>query len=175
MNRVVSKAMLNTAWLAAIWLTANVSAQMSNAIAEGDGAVIATLHAEGAQVYECKLDPSKSQSGAGTLTWQFREPIAALFVDGKSIGRHYAGPNWDHIDASGVKGKVIATMPGAKPGDIPWLKLDVIDHRGNGILSGAVTILRVNTRGGVANGSCESAGSYLSVPYSADYVFRGKS
>jgi len=38
-----------------------------------------------------------------------------------------------------------------------------------------VTILRVNTRGGVANGSCESAGSYLSVPYSADYVFRGKS
>jgi len=174
MNRFL-KAMLSTAWLPAIWLTANVSAQMSNTIAGGDGAVIATLHAEGAQVYECKLDPSKSQSGAGTLTWQFREPIAALFVDGKSIGRHYAGPNWDHIDASGVKGKVIATMPGAKPGDIPWLKLDVIDHRGNGILSGAVTILRVNTRGGVAKGSCESEGSYLSVPYSADYVFRGKS
>jgi len=100
MNRFL-KAMLSTAWLPAIWLTANVSAQMSNTIAGGDGAVIATLHAEGAQVYECKLDPSKSQSGAGTLTWQFREPIAALFVDGKSIGRHYAGPNWDHIDARG--------------------------------------------------------------------------
>jgi hypothetical protein len=174
MNRFL-KAMLSTAWLPAIWLTANVSAQMSNTIAGGDGAVIATLHAEGAQVYECKLDPSKSQSGAGTLTWQFREPIAALFGDGKSIGRHYAGPNWDHIDASGVKGKVVAGMPGAKAGDIPWLKLDVIDHRGNGILSDAVTILRVNTRGGVAKGSCESEGSYLSVPYSADYVFRGKS
>ena len=111
MNRVVSKAMLNTAWLAAIWLTANVSAQMSNAIAEGDGAVIATLHAEGAQVYECKLDADKSQSGARSLTWQFREPIAALFVDGKSIGRHYAGPNWDHIDASSVKGKWSPACP----------------------------------------------------------------
>jgi len=174
MNRV-SKVMLNTMWLPVISLTASVSAQVSDAIAERDGTLIATLHAEGAQVYECKLDPDKSLSGARTLTWQLREPIAALFVDGKSIGRHYAGPNWDHIDASGVKGKVIATMPGAKPGDIPWLKLDVIDHRGNGILSGAVTILRVNTRGGVANGSCESAGSYLSVPYSAYYVFRGKS
>ena len=74
-----------------------------------------------------------------------------------------------------MRGKVIASMPGAKPGDIPWLKLDVIDHRGNGILSDAATILRVNTRGGVANGSCESEGSYLSAPYSADYVFRGKS
>jgi Protein of unknown function (DUF3455) len=171
----VSKVMLNTVWLPVISLTASVSAQVSDAIAERDGAVIATLHAEGAQVYECKLDPHESQSGARTLTWQFREPIAALFVDGKSIGRHYAGPNWDHIDASSVRGKVIASMPGAKPGDIPWLKLDVIDHRGNGILSDAATILRVNTRGGVAKGSCESEGSYLSAPYSADYVFRGKS
>ena len=45
-------------------------------------------------------------SEARALTWQFREPIATLIVDGKSIGRHYAGPNWDHIDGSGVKGKV---------------------------------------------------------------------
>jgi Protein of unknown function (DUF3455) len=171
----VSKVMLNTAWLPVIWLTANASAQMSEAIAERDGTVIATLHAEGTQVYECKLDPGESPSAARTLTWQFREPIAALFADGKSIGRHYAGPNWDHIDGSGVKGKVIASTPGVKPNDIPWLKLDVVDHRGNGILSDAATVLRVNTRGGVAKGSCESEGSYLSVPYSADYVFRGKS
>ena len=63
MNRV-SKVMLNTAWLPAIWLTANVSAQVSEAIAERDGTVIAKLHAEGAQVYECKLDPGKSPSAA---------------------------------------------------------------------------------------------------------------
>src|SRR5215471_1093982 len=174
MNRI-SKVMLSTMWLPVISLTANVSAQVSDAITERDGAVIATLHAEGAQVYECKLDPDKSLSGARTLTWQFREPIAALFVDGKSIGRHYAGPNWDHSDGSSVKGKAITSMPGAKPNDIPWLKLDVVDRRGSGILSDAATILRVNTKGGIAVGSCESEGSYLSVPYSADYVFRGKS
>src|SRR5215475_3690099 len=174
MNRF-SKVMLSTAWLPAIWLTASVSAQVVNAIAEGDGSEIATLHAEGAQVYECKLDPGKSPSEARTLTWQFREPVAALFVGGKSIGRHYAGPNWDLSDGSSVKGKVITSIPGAKSNDIPWLQLNVVDHRGNGMLSYAATIQRVNTRGGVAAGSCESEGSYLIVPYSADYVFRGKS
>jgi hypothetical protein len=174
MNRV-SKVLLNTVWLPAIWLTANVSAQMSEAIAKRDGTVVATFHAEGAQIYECKLDPGKSPSEVHALTWQFREPIAALYVDGKSIGRHYAGPNWDHIDGSGVKGKVIASTPGVTSSDIPWLHLDVVDHRGNGILSDATTVQRVNTRGGVAKGSCENAGSYLSVPYSADYVFQRKS
>ncbi|HEV2976881.1 MAG TPA: DUF3455 domain-containing protein [Casimicrobiaceae bacterium] len=174
MNRV-SKVLLNTVWLPAIWLTANVSAQVSEAVAKRDRTVIATLHAEGAQIYECKLDPGKSPAEVHALTWQFREPVAALFADGKSIGRHYAGPNWDHIDGSGVKAKVTASTPGAKPNDIPWLNLDVVDHRGNGILSDATTVQRVNTKGGVAKGSCESAGSYLSVPYSADYVFQRKS
>ena len=174
MNRAL-KMLLTTIWLPAIWSTVNVSAQVFETIATHDGAVIATLHAEGAQVYECEPEPGKSPSEARALTWQFREPIAALFVDGKSIGRHYAGPNWDHIDGSGVKAKVIASKPGLTPSDIPWLKLDVVDHRGNGILSDAATVERVNTRGGVAKGSCKSAGSYVSVPYSADYVFERKS
>ena len=95
-------------------------------------------------------------------------------LDGKSIGRHYAGPNWEHIDGSAVKGKVIASAPGATSNDIPWLELEVVDHRGNGILSDATTVQRINTKGGVAQGSCERAGDYLSVPYSADYVFLRK-
>ena len=140
-----------------------------------DRTVIATLHAEGAQVYECKPDAGKSQSGVRALTWQFREPIATLMLDGKSIGRHYAGPNWEHIDGSGVKGKVIASAPGATSNDIPWLELEVVDHRGNGILSAATAVQRINTKGGVAQGSCERAGDYRSVPYSADYVFLRKS
>jgi Protein of unknown function (DUF3455) len=174
MNRV-SKVLLNAAWLPAIWLTANVSTQINEAVAERNGTVIATLHAEGAQIYECKLDPGKSPSEVHALAWQFREPVAALFADGKSIGRHYAGPNWDHIDGSGVTAKVTASTPGTTPNDIPWVNLDVVDHRGNGILSDATTVQRVNTKGGVVKGSCESAGSYRSVPYSADYVFQRKS
>ena len=42
---------------------------------------LAVVHAEGAQVYECKAD------AAGKLAWQFREPVATLIVDGKTVGR----------------------------------------------------------------------------------------
>jgi hypothetical protein len=169
MNRIV-KLLLGAVWLPAIWSTGCVPVQAAEA--DFSGEVIATFHAEGSQIYECKPDPGKSLSEGRALTWQLREPVAALFADGKSIGRHYAGPNWDHIDGSGVKGKVIANLPGAGPGDIPWLVLEVIEHRGNGQLSDAAIVERVNTKGGVASGSCESAGNYLNAPYSADYVFR---
>jgi len=165
------KVLLNTVSLAAIALTADVSALATEPTAQRNDNVIATFHAEGSQIYECKPDPETSSHA---LAWQFREPIAALFADGKSSGRHYAGPNWDHVDGSGVKAKVIGSIPGAGPNDIAWLNLEVIEHRGNGILSDAAIVQRVNTKGGVAKGPCEAAGSYLSVPYVADYVFRRK-
>ena len=143
-------------------------AQVPEAIAAPGETVVATLHAQGAQVYECKTD------AAGKLVWQFREPIATLFVDGKTIGRHYAGPNWELADGSAVVGKVSGRSAGATPKDIPLLKLDVTTHRGTGRLSGVTTIQRLNTKGGVAEGSCESAGAFLSVPYSADYAYLKK-
>lgn len=169
------KVLLNAVSLTTVLLVAQVSAQVPSAIAVPDGTALVTLHAEGAQIYQCKPDSDgKSASQVGTLTWQFREPIATLIVDGKAVGRHYAGPNWDHIDGSGVKGKVAASSPGATPNDIPWLRLDVTDHRGDGVLSNATTVQRINTKGGVVQGSCENEGDYRSVPYSADYVFLRK-
>ena len=144
-------------------------AQIPDAIAAPGEAVVATLHAEGAQLYECKADAS------GKLTWQFREPIATLLAEGKTVGRHYAGPNWDLADGSGVAGKAVGRAPGASPKDIPLLKLEVTAQRGTGQLSGVTTIQRLNTKGGAAEGSCETAGAFLSVPYSADYAFLKKS
>jgi len=170
----ISKVLLNVVSLATIWLAAKASAQVPLAITVRDATVITTLHAEGAQIYECKSFAGKSPSEVGTLTWQFREPIATLIVDGKSVGRHYAGPNWEHIDGSAVKGKVNVSVPGPTSSDIPWLELEVVDHRKDGILSAATTIQRVNTKGGLAQGSCESEGKLLSVPYAADYVFLRK-
>jgi hypothetical protein len=164
------KVLLNAATRAIILLTTQAAAQAPPAIEGRDGVEIVTLHAEGTQIYECKPDfGDKSQGRA--LTWQFREPIATLIVDGKSVGRHYAGPSWDYYDGSVVKGKVAASAPGATSNDIPWLKIEVTDHRNNGILTDATTVRRINTKGGVTQGSCERAGDYLSVPYSADYVF----
>jgi hypothetical protein len=167
---LVSKVLLNVAVRATILLTTQAVAQAPSATAERDETEIVTLHAEGAQLYECKSD-SGNKPEAGALTWQFREPIATLILDGKSVGRHYAGPNWDYFDGSAVKGKVVASAPGATSNDIPWLKIDIVDHRNNGVLSNVTAIRRINTRGGLTQGSCERAGDFLSVPYSADYVF----
>jgi uncharacterized protein DUF3455 len=130
--------------------------------------VVLSLHAEGAQVYECKAGAD------GKLGWAFREPIATLLADGKTVGRHYAGPNWEYSDGSAVVGKVAASAPGAGPNDIAWLRLDVVFSRGSGVLTGVTTVQRIHTQGGKFEGPCETAGTFKSVPYSADYVFLRK-
>lgn len=136
-------------------------------IAPGEKLVL-TLHAEGAQVYECKTDKD------GKLAWTFREPIATLMENGKTIGRHYAGPNWEHQDGSVVTGRVVGTAIGASESDIPWLKLSAVGHRGDGILANITTVQRVNTQGGALSGACDTAGLYRSIGYAADYVFLRK-
>ena len=141
------------------------SAQVPDAIAVAGQSPVATLHAEGAQVYECKAD------AGGKLAWQFREPVATLLSEGKTVGRHYAGPNWELADGSAVVAKVAGRAPGATPQDIPLLKLEVTSERGSGQLSSVGVIQRLNTKGGVAEGACPTAGAFMSVPYSADYAF----
>lgn len=155
---------------AAIWLYASqISAQvLITSGARPDQTTVISVQAEGAQIYECKPGTDRM------LTWQFREPIATLIVDGKSVGRHYAGPNWDYVDGSGVRGKVMISEPGATPEDIPWLKMEATEHRGGGILSDVTVIRRINTKGGMLQGQCEGAGNFRSVPYSAQYVFLRK-
>ena len=144
------------------------SAQIPPALAAPGESVVATLHAQGAQVYECKAGIDDK------LQWAFREPIATLMLDGKTVGRHYAGPNWEYADGSAVTAKAVANAPGQRAGDIPWLKLEVVTQRGSGTLSGVTTVQRINTVGGVFGGACEKAGALHSAPYAADYVFLRK-
>jgi hypothetical protein len=146
-----------------------VRAQIPDAIRASAGeAPMLTIHAEGAQIYECKVDSTSK------LAWQFREPVAALMIEGKTVGRHYAGPNWELADGSAVSGKVIGRAPGATAKDIAWLRLEVTSQRGAGQLTGASHIQRINTKGGMVEGACDQSGAFLSVPYSADYVFLRK-
>jgi Protein of unknown function (DUF3455) len=42
-----------------------------------------------------------------------------------------------------------------------------VNHPSNGLLSNVTTVQRINTRGGVAQGTCDQRDSLLSVPYSA--------
>ena len=139
-----------------------------DAIAAPGEPVVLSTHAEGAQVYECKAGSD------GKMAWAFREPIATLMADGKTIGRHYAGPNWEHVDGSAVVAKAAGNAPGATAGDIPWLKLSVVSQRGNGVLTGVTTVQRINTQGGKLDGACDKAGATRSARYSADYVFLRK-
>lgn len=156
--------------LAAVILPASVaSAEVPAAIAAPGESLVAIIHAQGAQVYECKA------AASGQLIWQFREPVATLLKDGKTIGRHYAGPNWELTDGSAIVGKVAGRAPAATANDIPLLKLEVTSRRGTGGLAGVTTIQRLNTTGGTAEGACGTAGAFLSVPYSADYAFYEKS
>jgi hypothetical protein len=155
--------------LSAIALPASAQTPLPDAIAAPGETIVLTLHAEGAQVYECKAGSD------GKLAWAFREPIATLLLDGKTVGRHYTGPNWEHIDSSAVVGKAAGNVPGATPNDIPWLKLTVTSGRGTGLLNGVTTVQRINTVGGKFEGTCDKAGTYRNAPYSADYVFLRKS
>jgi hypothetical protein len=149
-------------------VTAQVSTPLPAAISAPGEKTVVTLHAEGAQVYECKAGSD------GKPAWQAREPIATLLLNGETVGRHYAGPSWEHVDGSVVTGKMAARAPGATPNDIPWLRLDVATQRKDGVFHGVTTVQRINTKGGVAQGPCDSAGTYQSVAYSADYVFLSK-
>jgi hypothetical protein len=154
--------------LAALNVSARAETKLPDAIAAPGETIVLTVHAEGAQVYECKAGSD------GKLAWAFREPIASLFVDGKTVGRHYAGPNWEHIDGSAVVGKVTGNAPGTSADDIAWLKLQVVSSRGSGVLTGVTTVQRINTNGGKLAGACDKAGSFKSAPYSAEYVFLKK-
>ena len=157
-----------TMLLAALIGPAGAAEPLTAAIAAPGESVVLSVHAEGAQVYECKADSD------GKLAWAFREPIATLLSEGKTIGRHYAGPNWELADDSAVVGKVIGNAPGATAADIPWLKLEVSARRGSGTLTPVTTVQRINTHGGKLEGSCDKAGEFKSAPYSADYVFLRK-
>ena len=143
-------------------------AAMPDSISASGELVIATFHAEGAQIYACK------PNNTGQLAWQFREPVATLLDGDKTVGRHYAGPQWELADGSAIEARASGRAPGATPTDIPLLRLDVSARRGTGLLADVTTIQRINTRGGVAEGACASADAMMSVPYSADYVFLKK-
>jgi len=141
---------------------------LPDAVAAPGETIVLSVHAEGAQLYECKAGAD------GKPAWAFREPIATLIVDGKTVGRHYAGPNWEHSDGSAVVGKSIGNAPGATANDIPWLKLEVTSRRGSGVLTGVTTVQRINTQGGKLEGACDKVGSFKSAPYAAEYVFLRK-
>jgi hypothetical protein len=131
------------------------AAELPDTIAAPGETLIATIQAQGAQIYECKAD------AVGELAFQFREPIATLFENSRPAP---CRSHWELIDGSVVSGKVAGRAPGLTANDIPLLKLEVTSRRGTGRLSAVTTIQRLNTKGGATDGTCETLGAFLSVP-----------
>jgi hypothetical protein len=134
-------------------------------IAVKAGVPVALLRAAGAQIYVC------AKNAAGALNWTFREPVASLLDEGKTVGRHFVGPTWEFVDGSRVVGEVVSKAPGATAKDIAWLKLSAKEPPKSGLVAGATSILRIDTKGGVFEGACDSEGELHSEPYTATYVF----
>jgi hypothetical protein len=132
---------------------------------DDDETVAFIAPAKGVQIYECR-----------NSEWAFVAPAADLFDrNGKKIGRHFAGPQWEAEDGSrvtgtGVKARAEAPVAGA----IPWLLLSAQSIGAKGVFSEVSSVRRVHTTGGVApraHCSAAEAGQLVRVPYTADYYF----
>ena len=158
---------LAVAIAALLWTQTLAGAEILPAAIDAAGkTLILKAHAEGAQIYECAADGT-----GGPTTWHVREPIASLISDGKTIGRHFAGPSWQLASGGSIQAKVLASAGGASSADVPWLKLEVIAHDGGGLLGEATLVQRVDTKGGTFGGACSPAGAFHAEPYAATYIF----
>jgi hypothetical protein len=128
-------------------------------------------HAKGDQVYTCK-------STGAQYAWVLKGPDAKLFNEqGQHIASHYAGPTWEANDHSAITGKVVAAAASPDPKCISWLLLSAANHSGSGVMTGVLSIQRLNTNGGTAPKSgCDAqhAGAETRASYTADYRFFGK-
>jgi hypothetical protein len=130
-----------------------------------------TYSAVGVQIYECKVADGKA-------AWAFVAPEADLFDgNGKRVGKHYAGPNWESDDGSKIAGAVKSRADSPRLGAIPHLLLSTKPDAKPGVLAGITSVQRLNTLGGVAPATpctAQDAGKQSRVYYSADYRFLSK-
>jgi hypothetical protein len=135
--------------------------------------LVSVVAARGVQIYECR---AKKDDPAAT-EWAFVAPEAQLFdKDGRTIGKHYAGPHWEANDGSKLVGTVKARADAPQAGAIPWLLLTARSVGGTGAFSQVTSIQRVATSGGVAPAEpCAgpTLGKTARVAYAADYVMYG--
>jgi len=81
------------------------------------------VHAKGDQIYTCKVN-------AAQFAWTLEAPDARLFdKDGKTFGKHFAGPSWEAQDGSRVTGKAVANAPSPDADSIPWLLVNIVPRR----------------------------------------------
>lgn len=140
------------------------------AIAVPAGKPAMTLKGVGKLTYECRAKAGTNDA----FEWAFVGPDALLQeMGGRTVGKYYGGPTWEHSDGSRITGKQLAIAPGGS-GNIPLQLVQTNSATGSGAFSGVTYIQRVNTQGGVAPAlpcNASAVTSRQTVDYSADYVF----
>jgi hypothetical protein len=141
-------------------------------VPDANDKVLLRAAASGVQIYTCS-----ESAGTTSYGWTLTAPDAMLFDDHmKMIGHHFAGPSWELTDGSKIEGMAVQKAASPDSTAIPWLLVKVVSHSGNGELSAASYVQRINTTGGQAPASgCDSskAGTETRVDYTADYYFWG--
>jgi hypothetical protein len=153
---------------------------------EGLTVLLSAPVVQGSQIYECQA----STTDASGFAWKVQAPFAFLKAsDGRNV-IHSTGPAWLYtLDGSIVLAAVGkftdstgATVPASATPDkksIPWLRLDVTEHKGStGLFSNVEQVQRLYTKGGIApsSGCNQDAANHhviQSVNYTAEYVFWG--
>lgn len=168
-KHVIPAALVLTAALSITAVTAQADDTVDPQLPDGVE-VLRVEQAEGVQIYTCQ--------GA------FQRPFAGLtgeiihYGPGGAFQTDTPGPRWETYGDQGysrVIGRVAqgGTFANADPGsNIPDLLLDVIASDGDGPLSQATNILRLDATGGTfpQDGYCDE-NNEVRVPYTATYVF----
>ncbi len=87
-------------------VSASAQTPLPDAIAAPGETAVLTLHAEGAQVYECKAGAD------GKLAWAFREPIATLLPTARPSAGTTRGRTGSTATAAPSSARSSATHPG---------------------------------------------------------------
>lgn len=120
------------------------------------------VYAKGVQIYRW--------DGAA---WAPVGPSAELYADANGnglVGTHFAGPRWQSLSGSTVRGEVLDRCV-YDANAIPWLALKGIPESGPGVFAHTTFIQRVNTTGGKAPSISGSLNEVVEIPYTAEYYF----
>jgi hypothetical protein len=124
--------------------------------------------ASGVQIYAC-TQPKPSD----VPSWSLEGPHA-LLTSGKAVAAiHFAGPSWQGLDGSQVKGARLAAADAPDASAVPWLLMSATAS-GEGVFAHTTHIQRLDTAGGKAPaGGCDAAhlGAKVLVSYKASYYF----
>jgi hypothetical protein len=128
--------------------------------------LVGTVAARGVQIYQCRATAKGAE-------WVFVAPDADLFdAEGRTVGRHGAGPFWEAADGSRVVGTVKARAEAPTAGAVPWLLLATSATGPQGRFSAVTSIQRINTAGGLPPATpctVDALGVTARIDYTADY------